>query len=61
MLLSKRPLKQQVILNYYQQLTKVFLVSKNFLFQAYTWDKLFGMISSADEATVQKYVKGFWD
>lgn len=38
---SKRPPKPQVLINYYHKLTKLFWVSDNLLFHAYSWYKYY--------------------
>eukprot|EP00735_Rhodelphis_limneticus_P009051 TRINITY_DN2504_c0_g1::TRINITY_DN2504_c0_g1_i1::g.19223::m.19223 TRINITY_DN2504_c0_g1::TRINITY_DN2504_c0_g1_i1::g.19223 ORF type:complete len:1149 (-),score=422.51,sp/Q9LD55/EIF3A_ARATH/43.52/0.0,PCI/PF01399.22/1.4e+03,PCI/PF01399.22/1.1e-15,PCI/PF01399.22/1.5e+04,Apc5/PF12862.2/0.34 TRINITY_DN2504_c0_g1_i1:363-3722(-) len=44
--MSKNPVKGQLMAQYYQKLTKIFWVSKNYLFHAYAWYKLFILTKS---------------
>ncbi|KAL9623783.1 MAG: hypothetical protein Q9160_002014 [Pyrenula sp. 1 TL-2023] len=42
--LSKRPAKNIMMANYFEKLTKIFLVSENFLFHAASWSRYYNLL-----------------
>ncbi|KAL9110022.1 MAG: hypothetical protein Q9227_005361 [Pyrenula ochraceoflavens] len=48
--LSKRPAKNVVMANYYEKLTKIFLVSENFLFHAAAWNRYYNLLRASSNA-----------
>ena len=47
---SKRPAKNVMMSNYYEKLTKIFLVSDNFLFHAAAWSRYYNLLRSSQHA-----------
>ena len=48
--LSKRPAKNIMMSNYYEKLTKIFLVSDNFLFHAAAWSRYYNLLQQSVNA-----------
>ena len=57
--LSKRPAKNIMMANYYEKLTKIFLVSENYLFHAAAWSRYYNLLrqSTSLVATSQNLKK----
>ncbi|KZZ91972.1 Proteasome component (PCI) domain protein [Ascosphaera apis ARSEF 7405] len=47
MSLSKRPAKSVMMTNYYEKLTRIFLVSENYLFHAAAWSRYYNLLRQA--------------
>jgi translation initiation factor 3 subunit A len=45
--LSKRPAKNIMMANYYEKLTRIFLVSENYLFHAASWSRYYNLLRSS--------------
>ena len=50
MSLTKRQVKPIALANYYEQLTKIFLVSENYLFHAAAWSRLYNLYKQSQAA-----------
>ncbi|ORX57305.1 hypothetical protein BCR36DRAFT_319631 [Piromyces finnis] len=55
--LSKKPPKDEMLINYYEKLAKVFLVSENYLFHAAAWSKYFTLSRRRENATEEELSK----
>ncbi|KAI5283879.1 eukaryotic translation initiation factor 3 subunit A, partial [Ascosphaera aggregata] len=50
MSLSKRPAKSVMMTNYYEKLTRIFLVSENYLFHAAAWSRYYNLLRQSAAA-----------
>ncbi|CAG8590568.1 4176_t:CDS:2 [Diversispora eburnea] len=48
--MSKRPPKSVMMANYYDKLTKIFLVSENYLFHATSWNRYYTLVKAQNKA-----------
>jgi len=55
--LSKKPPKDEMLINYYEKLAKVFLVSENYLFHAAAWSKYFTLSRRRENVTEEELGK----
>lgn len=57
--LSKRPAKNVMMANYYEKLTRIFLVSENYLFHAAAWSRYYNLLrqSASTLASGQSFKK----
>lgn len=51
--ISKRPAKSTMMANYFEKLTKIFLVSDNFLFHAAAYNKYYSLLRTSTSAVTQ--------